>query len=128
MELAEKVTGAPPVPDRLTVWGLVTALSVNVNVPEAEPTAVGEKVTPTVQLAPAAMLVPQVLVLLGTANGPLTAIFTVSAAFSRFVTVTVRAEFVPTTTVPKLKLVGEKVTGALPLPERVTVWVPALWV
>src|SRR2546428_832318 len=74
------------------------------------------------------MLVPQVLVLLGTANGPLTAMFTVSAAFSRFVTVTVRAELVPTTTVPKLKLVGEKVTGALPLPERVTVWVPALWV
>jgi hypothetical protein len=99
---------------------------VNVNVPVAGPTAVGEKVTPTVQLAPAAMLVPQVLVLLGTANRPLTAILTVSAAFSRFVTVTVRAELVPTTTVPKLTLVGEKVTGALPLPERVTVWVPAL--
>jgi hypothetical protein len=44
---------------------------VNVNVPEAEPTAVGEKVTPTVHLAPAATLVPQVL--LATANGALAA-------------------------------------------------------
>jgi hypothetical protein len=36
-------------------------LSVNVRVPEMAPVAVGENVTPTVQLAPAAMLVPQVL-------------------------------------------------------------------
>jgi hypothetical protein len=42
------------------------ALSLNLNVPVAEPTAVGEKVTPTMQLAPAATLVPQVL--LATAN------------------------------------------------------------
>ena len=47
------------------------ALSVNVNVPEAEPTAVGEKVTPTAQLAPAATPAPQVL--LATANGALAA-------------------------------------------------------
>jgi hypothetical protein len=45
------------------------ALSLNVNVPVAEPTAVGEKVTPTVQLFPARTLVPQVLVAI--ANGPL---------------------------------------------------------
>jgi hypothetical protein len=100
---------------------------VNVNVPEAEPTAVGEKVTPTVQLAPAAMLVPQVLVLAGTVNGPvLTPMLTAMAVFSRLVTVTVRVELVSSATVPKLKLVGERLTGALPLPERVTVWVPAL--
>ena len=106
------------------------ALSVNVNVPEAEPTAVGEKVTPTVQLAPAATLVPHVL--LATANGPLTpltaTVFTVSVVFRRFVSVIVSVELASSTTLPKLKLVGEKVTGALPLPERVTVWVPALWV
>jgi hypothetical protein len=100
---------------------------VNVNVPEAEPTAVGEKVTPTVQLAPAAMLVPQVLVLAGTVNAPvLTPMLTAMAVFSRLVTVTVRVELVSSATVPKLKLVGERLTGALPLPERVTVWVPAL--
>jgi len=47
------------------------ALSLNVNVPVDEPTAVGEKVTPTVQLFPARTLVPQVL--LATANGALAA-------------------------------------------------------
>ena len=47
------------------------ALSLNVNVPVAEPTAVGEKVTPTVQLFPARTPVPQVLLV--TANGPLAA-------------------------------------------------------
>jgi hypothetical protein len=44
---------------------------VNVNAPVAEPTAVGEKVTPTVQFFPARMLVPQVL--LETAKGALAA-------------------------------------------------------
>ena len=44
---------------------------MNVKVPVAEPTAVGENVTPTVQFFPAATLVPQVL--LATANGPLAA-------------------------------------------------------
>ena len=42
------------------------------------------------------------------------------------VSVIVRVELVVTTTLPKLKLVGENVTGALPLPESVTVCVPAL--
>ena len=104
------------------------ALSLNVNVPVAEPTAVGEKVTPTVQLAPAATPAPQVL--LATANGPLTpltaTLLTVSVVFRRFVSVIMRVEFVASTTLPKLKLVGENVTGALPLPESVTVCVPAL--
>jgi hypothetical protein len=47
----------------------VRALSLNVNVPVAEPTAVGEKVTPTEQFFPAGTVVPQVL--LATANCPL---------------------------------------------------------
>jgi hypothetical protein len=47
------------------------ALSLNVNVPVAEPRVVGEKVAPTVQFFPARTLVPQVL--LATANGPLAA-------------------------------------------------------
>jgi hypothetical protein len=125
--VTESVTGAMPVPDRLTVWGLVIALSVKVTVPVAEPTVAGEKETPTVQLAPAATA-PHVL--LATANGPLTpltaTLLTVSVVFKRFVSVIVRVEFVATTTLPKAKLVGENVIGALPLPESGTVWVPAL--
>lgn len=57
----ENVTGALPVPVRLTVWGLFPASSVNVSVPVAVPVAMGENVTPTVQVAPAAILDPQVL-------------------------------------------------------------------
>jgi hypothetical protein len=103
---------------------LVTALSVKVKVPAAETAAVGEKVTPTVQLAPAETA-PQVL--LATENGPLTPkLLTVSVVFRRFVRVIVRVELVETTTLPKLKLVGENVTGALPLPESVTFCVPEL--
>jgi hypothetical protein len=81
-----------------------------------------------VQLAAAATLVPQVL--LATANGPLAAtVPMVSVVLRRFVSVIVRVELVvATTTLPKLKLVGENVTGALPLPESVTVCVPALLV
>ena len=58
--------GYCPVPERATACGLVSAESVNVRVPITGPVAVGEKVTPTVQLAPAAMLAAQVL--LATAN------------------------------------------------------------
>jgi len=43
---------------------------------------------------------------------------TARRCFSRLVTVTVRVELVPSATVPKLKLVGEKVTGALPAPGK----------
>jgi len=49
------------VPVRLTVWRLFAALSVKVSEPVAAPVAVGENVIPTVQLAPAAIPVPQVL-------------------------------------------------------------------
>jgi hypothetical protein len=62
--LAERVTGEmvlPPFPLRLTVCGLLAALSVNVSVPVVAPVAVGVNVTPTEQLAPAATLVPHVL-------------------------------------------------------------------
>ena len=101
---------------------------MKVNVPVAEPTVVGEKVTPTVQLAPAAMLAPQVL--LATANGPPTplnaTLLTASVVFRRFVSVIVSVELVAWTTLPKLKLVGENVTGALPVPESVAFCVPAL--
>lgn len=51
-----------PVPDSETVWGLFEAESVSVKVPVRVPAAVGVKVTLTVQLAPAARLLPQLLV------------------------------------------------------------------
>ena len=46
-----------PVPARLTVCGLVFALSAIINVPVRAPTAVGVKVTEITQLAPAASVV-----------------------------------------------------------------------
>jgi hypothetical protein len=93
---------------------------VKVNVPVDEATVVGEKVTPTVQLAPAAMLVPQVL--LATAKGALVAMpMLLSAVVCLFVNVTVLAALVlPATVVLKLRLVTERVTGALPVPDRLT--------
>jgi len=119
--LEESVTGALPLPVRLAVCGLLPASSVKVRVPLTEPIAVGEKVMPTVQLAPPAILVPQVLVAI--ANPSLTAMLVkLSVAVSRFVKVTVRAVLVPpATTELKLRLVGESVTGALPDPVRLTV-------
>ena len=124
--LAERVTGALPVPVRLTVCGLFRALSVNVSVPVAAPVAVGVNVTPTVQVAPAAMLAPQVLLAMAK-PALVVALMLLTAMFCRFVRVTVLVELVfPTASVPKLKVLAESVTGALPVPVRVTVWVPAL--
>jgi len=62
--LVVSVAVAPfaPVPVRLTVLGLLVALLVIVSVPVLVPVAVGWNVTFTVQLAPAAMLDPQVFV------------------------------------------------------------------
>jgi hypothetical protein len=123
--LAERVTGELvllPVPVRFTLWGLFGALSVNVSVPVAAPVAVGVKVTPTAQLAPAAMLVPQVL--LAIAKAPLIpTLEKVRGTFCWFVSVTVLAELVlPTATVLKLNVLADRVTGALPVPLRLTVW------
>ncbi len=127
-DVADSVTGALPVPLRVTVCGLLIALSVNVSAPVAAPSAVGVKVTPTVQFAPAAMPVPHVL--LAMANGPPAGtemLVNVSAVVRRFVTVTAFVALVlPMASVPKLKLEAENVTGALPLPVTLTVWVPAL--
>jgi hypothetical protein len=51
-----------PVPERVTDWGLPVALSVRATAPVNVPAAAGVKVRLIVQLAPAATLVPQVLV------------------------------------------------------------------
>ena len=94
---------------------------MNVNVPAAEPTAIGEKITPTVHLAPAATLVPHVL--LATANGPLAVMLLVLSATARLlVNVTVLAALVlPATVVLKLRLLADRVTGATPVPDKLTV-------
>jgi hypothetical protein len=125
-EFVENVTGRLPVPVRLTVCGLFSAVSAIVRTPVAEPRAAGVNVTPIVQFAPAAMLVPQVL--LDTANGPLAVIpVKVSAKLRRFVRVTVFSALgSPAAIIPKFKLVGDRPTGELPFPVTPTVWVPAL--
>jgi hypothetical protein len=86
---------------------------VKVSVPVAAPTADGEKVTPTVQLAPAAIVEPQVL--LATAKPDVTAApLKASDSAKWFVRVTVFALLVaPATTLPKLMLVEDSVTGTL---------------
>jgi hypothetical protein len=125
-ELGENVTGNDPVPLRFTVCGLVSAESVNDSTPVAEPSAVGVKVTLTVHVPPAATLVPQVWSEI--ANGPLAVTpLRLSATFSLLVNVTVLAALVSFTAMfPKLRLLGDKLTGLVPLPETFTVCVPAL--
>ncbi len=94
---------------------------MNVNVPVAEPTAVGEKVTPTVQLFPASTLVPQVL--LATANGPLATMLVMLSGLPVYWSMSPfwQRWSLPATVVLKLRLVTERVTGALPVPDRLTV-------
>ena len=120
--LVESVTGAVPVPARLTVCGLFAALSVIVKVPAAAPRTVGEKVTPMAHVAPAAILAPQLLV--ARAKGPPAATLTkFSGIFSRLVNVTVVTALVlPTAVLGRLKEPGETVTGVMPVPVKPTVW------
>jgi hypothetical protein len=102
-----------PVPVRATVCGLPPPPSVTETSAVRRPLAVGLKVTVIVQLAPAATLVPQVLVsvksemfvpvilrlLIGSANfAPLVKVATCGVLAC------------PTVTVPKFRVVGDKVT------------------
>ena len=63
-EVAESVScaGEVPVPLKLTVCGLLEALSVTVIAPVLGPVVVGVNVIVRVQFAPAATLEPQLLV------------------------------------------------------------------
>src|SRR5215468_12503978 len=105
-----------PVPVKATVWRLVGALSLNVNVPLRTPIRVGMKVTLTVQLAPGATVVPQVL--LPMAKSPLMLILlTLSVPALVFVSVTTFAGLVvPSTLLPKARLVVESTTADAPPP------------
>src|SRR5262249_56729449 len=100
-----------PVPAKATVCGLVGALSLNVNVPLRTPIRVGVKVTLTVQLAPGATVVPQVL--LPMAKSPLMLILlTLSVPAPVFVSVTTFPGLVvPSTLLPKARLVADSVTA-----------------
>jgi hypothetical protein len=125
-ELGDNVTGNDPVPLRFTVCGLVSAESANVSMPVTDPSATGVNVTLTVHVPPSATLVSQVVAEI--ANGPLNVtLLRLSATFNRFVNVTVLAALVSFTAMfPKLRLVEDKLTGLLPLPERLMLCVPAL--
>ncbi len=106
----EAVTGKEPVPVRLTVCGVFVALSLNVSVPAREPVVIGVNVMLIVQVAPAPMLAPQVLVAIE--KSPLEEIpENASGVFLRFVSMTDFAVLTfPTATVPKFKLDAESVT------------------
>jgi hypothetical protein len=125
----ESVTSAMPVPLRLTVCGLLLALSVMVTAPLSAPVAVGVNVTEITHFFPGKTELPQVLI---SAKGALaTMLLIVSVAVPVLVRLTFFAAVVlPTATLPKLRDVGESVTvcamaaavsNRIPTPVRVTV-------
>jgi len=82
------VQGAPvPVPERLTVCGLVVAVSVTVRAPVAAPSASGVNVTERTQLAPGASDAPQELVSENTPLATMLPMATVPVPVFRSVTV-----------------------------------------
>jgi hypothetical protein len=113
-----------PVPDKLTVCGLVLALSVTVKVPVRVPGAVGVNATEIEQEA-AAPNVPgdngQVEVC---AKSPEVEIpEMVSGSGWLFLSVTVfLALLVPIPWLAKARLAGDKVAGVVPVPLKVAVW------
>jgi hypothetical protein len=114
-----------PVPVRLAVWGLLVASSVTVNVPLRVPVAVGAKVTLMMQLVPAATLVPQLFVC---PKSPL--LVPVKAIFAMFNTTPLGLEsvtacavlVVPTFWPLNVRVVGERLGSAVPVPVRLAVW------
>ena len=115
-----RLTGAAvppvPVPESATVKVLLVALLATVTLPLAAPFAVGVKVTPAVQEAPAASELPQVLV----SAKPLPAVMEemVAAALPVFWKVTVCAALVePTFSLPNESEEGEAVSEALAVEE-----------
>src|SRR5262249_53849661 len=102
-----------PVPVKVTVCGLVGALSLILNVPVRTPIRVGVKVTPTLQLAPGATVVPQVLPLM--AKSPLMLILLIlSVAAPVFVSLTtVAALLAPSPLLPTPTLVADSVTAGV---------------
>ena len=107
-------------PVKVTVCGLVKAPSAKVSAPVTEPAADGANLTATEQLALAGILAPQAFVEM---TNPALAVTLVSdkATLRWFVTVTVLAELVVFTgTVPKFRELPENVSGAVPVPDKLT--------
>ncbi len=98
----DSVTACTPVPLRLTVCGLLLALSVMVTAPVAAPVVVGENVTEIVHFLPAFSALPHVFV---SAKFPLTAMLVmVRVAEPELVRITFFAALVVfTTTLPKFR-------------------------
>ena len=110
-----------PVPDRLTVCGLPGALSVNDSVPVRSPFCVGVKLTFTMQLLPAASVLPHFSfdVNENSAKSPVVAMLVMlSVAVPVLVTVTffLPAAVVPTRILPHVREVGVRLTTGPPLP------------
>lgn len=119
----ESATGATAVPVRLTICGELDAVSAIVMAPEMLPVVVGENVELTMQLAPAASDVPQLLVWV---KSPLDVMEMVVDAPPVFFTVTgLLALLVPTACDVNVSALGVAVTvtppPAVPVPVRFTV-------
>ena len=127
--VAERLTaGLPlvfePVPERLTSCGLPLALSVMLTSALNDPTALGEKVTLIVQVALTSILVPQLLLSENSLGFvPVNAILEKSkdAVPVSFMVIVWTADLVPSSSLPKARLVDDKVTAgaaAIPVPDR----------
>ena len=104
-----------PVPDRLTVCGLLLPLSVTVSVPVRAPTTVGVKVALIVHLVPAATELPQVLVW---AKSPTVETLVIASAVVRLLESVTESGLlvVPTVLLANVSLVTDKVTALTPVP------------
>jgi hypothetical protein len=116
-------TVAAPVPVKATVSGLGPAFTAMARLPVRAPLVLGWNLTLIVQEAPAGRCVPQLLVWV---KSPVVVMLEIpKATLWLFFSVTVWAELmVPTFCVPKVKEDGVTVagtTGAVPVPERLTV-------
>jgi hypothetical protein len=109
--------GADPVPDRLATWGLLPALSIIVSVPILLPVTEGLNATLMLHVLPAGTLVPQLLV---SAKSPAAATLVISSGVFRLLVnvTTLAALVVPAGWLLKLRLLGESVTGGLPIPSK----------
>src|SRR3989442_763261 len=109
-------------PLRLSICGLVLALSVKVTAPVRVPIVVGANFTVITQLAPDGRELGHVLVWVKSPVATITRFVTLP--FMVLVTVTVCGELVdPTSWRLKVRLLGDSVTGGvLPIPARAITW------
>jgi hypothetical protein len=104
-----------PVPDKLTVCGLLLPLSVTVNVPVRAPTTVGVKVTLIEHRVPAFTELPQVLV---SAKSPVVEMLVIASADARLLASVTESGLlvVPTVRLVNVSLVTDRVTALTPVP------------